>query len=475
VKTRIVFASVLVGSGAVSAAAQQPALNDRVAKAMPTKYMPPKCELKAGHFKVSSGATYLKTGIETEVPDNRTRALASGEKVLLEAIQQNGQDKNPTAWYYLGRIYLQRGDIVGADSAISKAEALAPKCKEDFTQVRYIAWVPLVNAGVEFAKAQNNDSALALFRQANTIYRDKPSAYLNSGVIFANKGQTDSAIVYWQKAAEIGERTNVVEDRNAATRNLGAIYQRVNRHKDAIPVLEKYLTWVPNDTEVKRALAGSYRATGETEKAAAIEKEVGAAPAGAAAGSPAAASAGALNAAIELYNQKKYAEAAAGFEKLVATEPYNRDALYGLANSYIGLKSPKLADVATRLVAIEPMNDEIVRMQANGLRLAKKETQANKAAVRSLSMPVTISVTQFAPTAAGASITGTATGREAQTAQGKPVAAAPLTLIFEFLDLKGTVVANQEVELPALKPGQAQPIEAKGQGAGIAAWRYKQK
>jgi uncharacterized protein with FMN-binding domain len=83
VKTRIVFVSVLVGSGAASAAAQQPALNDRVAKAMPTKYAPPKCELKAGHYKVSSGATYLKTGVETEVPANRTRALGSGEKVLL--------------------------------------------------------------------------------------------------------------------------------------------------------------------------------------------------------------------------------------------------------------------------------------------------------------------------------------------------------------------------------------------------------
>jgi tetratricopeptide (TPR) repeat protein len=399
--------------------------------------------------------------------------LASGEKVLLEAIQ-SGQEKNPAAWYYLGRIYLQRGDIVGADTALTKAEALSPGCKQDISQTRYVAWVPLVNAGIEFAKVQNNDSALALFRQANTIYRDKPSAYLNSGVIFANMGQTDSAIAYWQKASEIGERTNAVEDRNAAARNLGAVYQRVNRHKEAIPVLEKYLSWVPNDVEVKRALASSYRATGQTDKAAAIEKEVGAAPAGAGA-SPASASAGAMNAAIALYNAKKYDSAATAFDKVLTTEPYNRDALYGLANSYIGLKSPKLADVAARLVAIEPLNDEIVRMQANGLRMAKKEAQANKAAIQVLSMPVTIAVTQFAPTPAGASITGTATGREAQTAQGKPVAAAPITLIFEFLDAKGTVVANQEVPIPALKPGQAQPIEAKAQGAGIAAWRYKRK
>jgi tetratricopeptide (TPR) repeat protein len=291
-------------------------------------------------------------------------------------------------------------------------------------------------------------------------------------VIFANSGQTDSAIAYWQKAAEIGERVNAVEDRNSATRNLGAMYQRAGRHQDAVPVLEKYLGWVPRDVAVKRALSTSYRATGQTAKAEAIEKEVGAPPP--AAGAAAGASASAMNAAVTLYNEKKYDQAAAAFEKVVATEPYNRDALFGLANSYIGLKNgPKLAATATRLVEIEPLNAEIVRMLANGQRMAKKETQANKTAIKVLSMPITVAVSQFAPTAAGASIAGTATGREAQTPQGKPVAAAPLTLVFEFLDAKGTVVANHEVQVPALKPEQTHPLQVQAQGAGITAWRYK--
>lgn len=471
-QTRIVLASLLVGTGAAPVVAQQPAVNVRVVQGLPSRYVPPDCGLKAGHFKVSSGATYLKTGIETGVPSNRARALATGQKVILEAIEKNGQDKNPAAWYYLGRLYLQQGDIVGADTAFTKAETLAPKCKPEISKVRYTGWVPLVNAGIDFNKAQNNDSALALFRQANIIYRDKPLAYLNGGIIFANAGQTDSAIVYWQKASEIGEQANTVEDRNTATRNLGAAFQRANRHRDAVPVLEKYLTWVPNDTEVKRALAGSYRATGQTEKAEALEKEVGAPPPGPASAAGGAASS--MNAAIALYNQKNYKEAAAGFEQVVAAEPYNRDALFGLANSYIGLNNgPKLAETAAKLAAIEPMNEEIIRMLANGQRKAKREVQANKTAIKALALPITVAVTQFAPTAAGASIRGTATGREAQTAQGKPISAKPMTLVFEFLDPKGTVVANQEVQVPALKPGEAHPVEAKAEGAGIAAWRYK--
>ena len=87
-KTHILFVSVLVGTGAVPLAAQQPAVNARVVQGLPSRYVAPECGLKPGHFKVSSAATYLKTGIETEVPDNRSRALSSGQKVVLEAIEK---------------------------------------------------------------------------------------------------------------------------------------------------------------------------------------------------------------------------------------------------------------------------------------------------------------------------------------------------------------------------------------------------
>lgn len=474
-RTRIVSAITLLGAVSAAPAVAQAVINDRVAKGMPSKYTPPTCSIKAGHFKVQSGATYLKTGIETEVPENRERALANGKRVLLEALEQNGQDKNPALWYYLGRIYLQQGDIQGADSALSKAETMMPACKKDISEVRYTGWVPLVNAGITFSKQEKNDSALALYRQANTIYRDKPLAFLNAGVIFANANQADSAIAYFQKAAQVAEQTNAVEDRNAATRNLGALLQRQGRHKEAIPVLEKYVGWAPKDVEVKRALASSYRATGQNDKAKAIEDEVGAAPAAPGAAAARSPAADKMAAAVALYNEKKYAEAAAAFEAVLAVEPYNRDALYGLANAYVGLKSPKLADAAARLVAIEPVNDEAVRLLANGQRMAKKESLANKTAIQLLGMPTTVKVTQFAPTADGATITGTATGREGETAQGKPLVPKAMTLVFEFLDTKGAVIANQEVAVPALKAGETHPIEVKAPGQGIAAWRYKQK
>jgi len=460
--------------GASPAVAQQVAVNNRVVQGLPSKYVPPTCGLKAGHYKVSSAATYLKTGVETGVPENKIRALASGQKVVLESIQQNGQEKNPAAWYYLGRIYLQQGDLPGADSAFTRAEALSPACKQDISAQRYNGWVPLVNAGINFSKEQKTDSALALFRQANDIYRDKPQAYSAAAVILANNKMDDSAIVYLQKAVEIATAANLPDERNQATFNLAAVLQRQNRNDEATAALEQYVGWVPTDKDAKRALAGLYRATGKVDKAKALEAEVGAAPAAASPGGGG--QAGAMNVAIALYNGKKYDSAATAFEQIVAADPYNRDALYGLANSYIGLKKgPQLAQTATRLVAIEPLNDDVLRMLATGQRMSKKETAANKTAMQVIAMPVSVAVTEFAPASNGAAVKGTATGREAQDAKGKPVAAKPITLIFEFLDKTGAVVGNQEVQLPALKAGESQPIEAKAQGAGIVAWRYKQK
>ena len=104
-------------------------IDDRIAKSMPTAYRAAECGIKPNHFKVSSGATYLRTSIETEVPENKARIALSGQKVLLEAMQQNGQDKNPAAWYYLGRIYLQQGDLYGGRLALTKAEQLAPEVR----------------------------------------------------------------------------------------------------------------------------------------------------------------------------------------------------------------------------------------------------------------------------------------------------------------------------------------------------------
>ena len=476
---KIAPALLLLALGAGSAQAQQ-ALSDRVAKSMPARYQPPACDLKSGHFKVSSGATYLKTGIETDVPENKARVWESGHKVLLESIQQNGQGENPAAWYYLGRIYLQQGDLPGADSALTRAEKGAPQCAKDIQSFRQNGWAALMRAGNNFEEQKNPDSALVMYRQAAQVFPKSPLSPYFVAKVMNEKGQTDSAAVYYGRAVAAAASTtdtSEIKVRNRSAFNEGAIYLNAKKYPEAVAAFERYLKWQPDDVEAKRGLAGAYRGAGQADKAQALEQQLVASGAGAA--SPGAGGAGAqdlMSVGVNLYNDKKYAEAAKAFDQVASTEPYNREALYNLANTYLAMKDgPKLLASAQRLAAIEPLNETALKMVGEGYKQTSKVDDAVKTAEKVLALPVDIKVNDFAPTPQGATWTATATGRAATTGTGKAIPPAPVSLTVEFLDSKGAVVGAADAQVPALQAGASQEVKATGQGAGITAWRYKQK
>jgi tetratricopeptide (TPR) repeat protein len=484
VRATIASAFLALAASALPMAAQQQVLSDRVAKSMPNTYKAPECGLKSNHFKVSSGASYLKSGIENDVPENQKRSLESGKKVLLEAMQQNGQDKNPAAWYFLGRIYLQQGDLIGADTALTRAEQLAPACEKEITAYRQNAWVALIQGGNTFEKDKNLDSALALYRQAGMILHKSAIPYYQAANVFNDKKQTDSASIYFGKAVAAAANatdTTEVNIRNRSAFNQGALLLNNKQYPEAVKAFEQYLQWVPNDNEAKRGLAGAYRGAGNAAKAQEIEKQVvasgGTTGGGEAAGGGAATgSQDLMNIGVNMYNDKKYPEAAAAFEKVVQAEPYNRDALFNLTNTYLALKDgPKLLATAQKLTALEPMNENALKLLGEGYKQSKQVNEAVSTAEKVLALPIDVKVGAFQASPSGASLTATATGRQAQTAAGKPITPAPLTLTFEFLNASGGVVGSQDVQVPALQPGASQELKAAAQGQGIVGYRYKQK
>ena len=480
-KATIASAVLFLSLASTAAEAQQRVISERVAKSMPTSYQAPDCGLKSNHFKVSSGATYLKTGVEADVAENASRALDNGERVLLEAMRQNNQGQNPAAWYYLGRIYLQRGDIYGADSALTRAEKMAPACAEEIDGYRRNGWVALIKGGNGFEEQKNLDSALVMYRQAGVVYRKSPIPFYQAAGVYNQQGATDSATAYYGKAVEASAGvTDTTEQkiRNQSAFNQGALLLNSKKHAEAASVFEKYLTWVPNDIEAKRGLAAAYRAQGQAEKAQELEQQIVAAGGSATPGAPGAGAGTAdlMNVGVNLYNDKKYAEAAEAFAKVVEAEPYNRDALFNLTNTYLALQDgPKLLATAQRLSALEPLNENSLKLVGEGYKQAAQVDEAVKIAEKVLALPVDVRVTDFSTGGNTATLGGTATGREAQTAAGKPIPPAPLALAVEFLDAKGGVVGSQDVQVPALEPGKSHEIKATAQGGGIVGWRYTRK
>src|SRR2546423_6432147 len=157
----------------------------------------PPCEISAAHFKVNGGVLHLKAAAEK--PDQRTGQLAEARRVLVEAILQDKQDKNPGAWYYLGRYYFETGDAAGADSALARALALAPQCQQDIDGYRRRLWATTLNAGLAAWQGGTEDSAGALLGLAARRAPANPQAFVALPGPVARKGNYASAPVFYPR------------------------------------------------------------------------------------------------------------------------------------------------------------------------------------------------------------------------------------------------------------------------------------
>jgi len=438
------------------------------------KYVIPFCNLKMAG-KIPDGQGAMRTGIEEKGAAKRAAALERAEKILVETVTTGGQGANASGWYYLGRTYLLRGDVAGADSAFTKAEALAPDCEIDIDSYRQNAWAKLATVGIELQRAGQSDSALYYFRGASTIFTKMPHVYENMGVIFANTNTNDSAAVYFAKAAAVSEKdTTLVDNRNSATANLAMVLQRLGQHEEAINVLRKYLTWNPKDTDARKSIVFSFREAGMPDSADAIEKAMVAEFAQMNLDSLPASDLMAVG--ISMFNAQEFDQAMKVFSKLATQNPWSRDAVYNLANAQLALKMwDKLVETGKQLQAIEPLNEDSYRLIGQAYRELKQQDNLVKTAESLVSMPTNIEVTTFALGQSTSRFRANATGRSAMDVAGKPLKPVPLSIVVEFLNEAGTALASQDVSIPALEPGQVIEIKAEAKVVGVTGWRYKRK
>jgi tetratricopeptide (TPR) repeat protein len=481
-----------------------------VAAAQPTRYEPAGCGIKTGHFKVGSGATYLSTAITSEA--NRQRLLSDAGKVLVEAIRDNGQGNNPAAWYYLGRVYLYEGDVIGADTAFGRAETLAPACRDEILGFRRATAAALQEPAGLLLQAEQNDSALVIYRLATTIHPSGTNALVAVGTLYETVGKPDSAILYYRRAASLGtptdraaamargraaglfattgqtdsavayytviagnaESAGDTDTRNSATLNLGAVLYNGKRYEAAIPVLRRYLAWRPDIMSARQYLASAFRETGQVDSADAVMRESGVAV-GVSGGPDTVSAAYLINRGAARFQANEHAKAAEDFERALQAEPNNRLALRNLAATYYTLKNgAKLAEIAGRIVALEPLSETARRLENQGYIWLNDRTRLETLSDQLDAMPVALENVKVQLTATGATVTGTATGRNA-TRNGAAIAAAPTTVVFEFLAADGSPVTTAEVVIPVLMAGLPSPVTASATGQGIVGWKYRVK
>lgn len=470
----VVAAGILLGSASQLLAQDLRVVDQRVADGQPEQFTIPLCNMRLDS-KLSNVQKLIKSGVEEKNADKRQKALGDAHGAIMGILQSD--QSAGAAWYYLGRYHLILGDMMGMDSAWNKALEILPDCEPDMTTYRQNAWAILANAAIEKQGAGDVDSAMVLYHRANFAFRGLPHVYMNLGVVFANQAANDSAAFYFAKAAEVAKGdSTLTQDRDAALLNLAAIYNRLGNHRGAVNALGDYMITNPGDNDALRQLAVSYRELGMTDSADALEAKLVTALSEMNLDDLDANDLVAVG--VGFFNANKFDRAADAFRRATALNPFDRDALYNLANAYLALKDgTNLEATGQRLVDMEPLSDDALRLFLQGLReQGSREADLIRGAEKLIAMPVSVEIQRVSYTASEGRVAGLVTGRDAVKPDNSPIAPAPITIVFEFMDIQGSVAGSAEIQIPALKGSETHSISFVAPiSQGVAGWRYRLK
>jgi tetratricopeptide (TPR) repeat protein len=230
----------------------------------------------------------------------------------------------------------------------------------------------------------------------------------------------------------------------------------------AVRYYRRFLEHYPDEGDAAMQLIRLHAATGDR---AALDSLVQRVTADSATEAPALVQAG-----LGLFGDGLPGPAATLLEAALARNANDQRALTVLVHAYHALgRATPLADVARRLLALEPLSPASARAMALAWDLAgQADSTARYLALADTGLAWNVTIGQFTP---GEHATSLSAG--VRNAARHPLAAT--TLVFEFLDAAGTVLFRESAAIPALPPGGREPIQLRVEQGGAVAWRYRRE
>ena len=496
-------------------------------------WLPAACDIKPNNQQVNSGMQSLKSAFSTKFADQHTKDLKDAERSLTQAVTTGNQQKNPAAWYYLGRYYLMAGDFGGADSALNKALALAPTCANDIGLYRRQAWVPVFNGGVQAWQAGNTDSAIAAFRRANQVFQGEPMGFIYLANLFVGREEPDSALrktdaakyhadslvyatrmdsaaKYFRLAVPAASEPKYAKDRRDAFFNVGRVYHAAQEYDKARVAYKEYLDSFPNDVQAMANLASVYLEQGKRDSAMALygsilkhadsasSEDLFGAAQGVLAGIPTAPDTSELNASCSKALKKKTPTLTAR-QISAKCQPAAADTMrkyHAFADPQYRLvvqtyeagltKNPYYRDALYNLTGISyligdsskvlPLAQRLYAVDPmNRLSLAKiaggwQLAGKKDSALYYLTVADSLSVEV---TVGKFIVNDQGAGLEGLVTNFHTKPSRPIKIVFEFVDAKGTVLDSVPQNVPAVDGGANEPFKLKTDHTGVTAWRYK--
>ena len=297
-------------------------------------------------------------------PQPKERRYARAIETLEPALTD--EDPLPRAYLLAGSAYLGLRDYAGADSMLKKLSSSDPGCADLVNELRFNAWVPLYNSGINSLRAGDQDAALATFLQANVIYEDSRSL-TNAANLYQQLGENAKAMEMYARALEVGGEPDMVR---AASINMAELLRMEGRGDEALEIYSDYASNNPDDVLGLLNYAVALMDSGDTEGAEQLFAEllqrddlsfrqwsqVG----------------------IGLYRAQDFAQAAIAFERAHDMNPLNKETMENLANTYYQAERyEELIPVAGELVDRYPYESVNYNLLAN----AHREMQDTDAAL----------------------------------------------------------------------------------------------
>lgn len=167
-------------------------------------------------------ASCLFIGFECSSPEMTSARLYYSQKNYPKAIEQlqlevQKNPQNEEAWFMLGVISGEQGDLTGMSKAFDAASKISPKHAAEIRSMRLSHWAQNLNAGVNYLERASGDStqyytqSVASFAKAIESYPDTSLTFRYLGYAYNNKGDYDSAIVSFTKAWDMGKDVEAIQ------------------------------------------------------------------------------------------------------------------------------------------------------------------------------------------------------------------------------------------------------------------------
>ena len=381
--------------------------------------------------------------------------------------------------------------LLAADSAFDAVERAAPGCVGEINDYRRPAWAPLVNAAAELINSDQLDSAEKLIKRADVIYQASPHTSYFTAIMAQKRNDLPAAIAANKKTLDMITAEQAAKDEGAGQIRNQVMYnyavllaaqadmqsgdQQKATAKQAAAAYKTFIDAYPSDEQRTSAQAGMARmlsALGDTAAVASVFTEMLADPSKYT-------DSQLLEGGTNAFNARRYDDAAKLFEAVLQRNPYYRDALFNLANTYWSKNDwNKMMPVAQRLSQVDPHNEDAwqllaiaykgrgdVAKAAKNLALERAMYDtAVKNVERKNALASKVGFTQFSHDGPKHTLRGTVENTSAK--------AATYTVRFEFLDKEGKAVAAKEVTVGPVEPKKSAPFAVEVNQTGIVAFRY---